>query len=207
MFTVTVKDNVAPSIVNVSTSLTSLWPPNHKMVDVLVNYTATDNCGVANTTISVTSNEPELSNENDDKAPDWQILDNHHIKLRAERLGSGHGRVYTIKIVSTDLGGNVTYKTVQVIVPHDMSDNEREKLTVTATPNPSHNYFIIDIRSNDNEKKVNIRVLNNRGVLFVVRNNLLPNQTLELGSSLPSGIYYLEAIQGNKKETIKLIKQ
>jgi hypothetical protein len=49
------------------------------------------------------------------------IVDAHHLQLRAERAGSGIGRIYTIRIVSTDSSGNTTSTTVTVQVPHDRS--------------------------------------------------------------------------------------
>ncbi|MDB5084956.1 MAG: hypothetical protein JWN30_1842, partial [Bacilli bacterium] len=43
--------------------------------------------------------------------------------LRANRLGDGTGRVYTITYTVTDYAGNSTSKTVTVTVPHDMGNN------------------------------------------------------------------------------------
>ena len=54
-------------------------------------------------------------------SPDWQIVDAHHVNLRAERSGTGTGRIYTITITCTDGGGHTTTKTVVVTVP--MSQN------------------------------------------------------------------------------------
>src|SRR4029453_8528437 len=44
-FNVTVNDADPPMITSVSASPDVLWPPNHKMVPVVVSATATDNCG------------------------------------------------------------------------------------------------------------------------------------------------------------------
>ena len=41
------------------------------------------------------------------------------VQLRAERDGSGDGRVYTITFRVTDINGNSTTVTAEVIVPHD----------------------------------------------------------------------------------------
>jgi WD40 repeat protein len=43
--TVTVVDNMPPLITDASVDRPTLWPPNHRMVDVTVSYTASDNCG------------------------------------------------------------------------------------------------------------------------------------------------------------------
>ena len=54
-----------------------------------------------------------------DTAPDWEILDAHHVRLRAERGGAGAGRIYTIGITATDSGGGSSIQQVMVTVPHN----------------------------------------------------------------------------------------
>jgi len=111
--TVTVVDNTPPTISNASAAPSELWPPNKKMVNVTINYAATDNCGQKTCNInSVTCNE-SISGS------DYTIVDAHHVKLRADRLGSGNGRIYTINIICTDGSGNPSNQAVKVTVPHD----------------------------------------------------------------------------------------
>jgi hypothetical protein len=117
--TVTVVDATPPVIGDGSATPHSLWPPNHGMVDIIVNYTASDACGSATTSLAVASNEPVNGTGDGDTAPDWEIVDNHHVRLRAERAGTGTGRIYTIMITAVDLAGNPTTQTVVVTVPHD----------------------------------------------------------------------------------------
>ena len=204
-FTVTVQDKQLPVINNLSVSQTTLWPPDHKLKDVTVNYTTTDNCGIANTQISVSSDEPVQSRDKDDQSPDWQILDSHHIRLRAERLENGNGRTYSIKVTATDVSGNKNTSIVTVKVPRSIS-NPHSNLTVTASPNPSHNYFIIAINSNSRDK-INARLLNNRGNVLATINNITAPETLKIGDRLTAGIYFLETTQSSITKTIKLIKQ
>jgi uncharacterized repeat protein (TIGR01451 family) len=119
--TVTIS-NPPPVISNVSVDPPVLWPPNHKMIDVLVDYSVADNCTPANAiacSLSVSSNEPENGTGDGDTSPDWIVVDAHHLRLRAERAGTGSGRVYTITITCTDSGGNSSSRTVTVIVPHN----------------------------------------------------------------------------------------
>jgi hypothetical protein len=121
-FKVTVEDRESPLISNASASPSSLWPPNHKMEDVAINYTTADNCtpsGSIVCTLSVTSNEPVEGGGDGDTSPDWEVIDAHNVRLRAERSGGGNGRIYTITIRCTDAAGNVTTQTVTVTVPHD----------------------------------------------------------------------------------------
>jgi 6-phosphogluconolactonase len=99
----------APVITGATASPAVLWPPNHKFVDVTIDYTETSNCS-STCTLSVTSNEPGPN--------EWIIVDEHHVQLLAERNGRGSGRVYTITITCTNEGGNTT-QDVTVLVPHD----------------------------------------------------------------------------------------
>ncbi len=116
-FTIRVNDTEFPVVSNPTTSPNSLWPPNHQMIEVTVNYTATDNCQGLNCVLTVTSNEPINGLGDGDTAPDWQIVDAHHVLLRSERSGKGKGRTYTITTTCTDASGNVTTKTSTVFVP------------------------------------------------------------------------------------------
>jgi hypothetical protein len=115
--TLTVIDDTPPTITGVAVDHPVLSPPNHKMVDVTVNYSSADNCGATNCSLSVSSNEPINGSDDGDTAPDWEIVDSHHVRLRAERAGGGTGRVYTITITCTDGSGNSTRTTVTVSVP------------------------------------------------------------------------------------------
>ncbi len=101
-------------------SPSSLWPPNHKMIAVTVSYSISGGCGTDACSItSVTSNEPLNGTGDGNTSPDWQIVDGHHVNLRAERAGSGSGRVYTITVTCTDGGGHTTTKSVAVTVAHN----------------------------------------------------------------------------------------
>jgi hypothetical protein len=101
-FDVIVYDTEAPVISDISEYFEPLWPPNHKMVQVPIDYIVTDNCGTTTTELSITSNEPENGLGDGDQAPDWEILDEHNVLLRAERAGNGNGREYYISIKSYD---------------------------------------------------------------------------------------------------------
>jgi hypothetical protein len=130
--TVTVQDTIPP-VVTVAAIPNLLWPPDHKMVSVNTTVVATDSCDPAPSVIlaSVTSNEPDDSPGEGNAqvagdiqgasigTPDFQVL------LRAERNGSGPGRVYTITYQATDASGNSGSASAQVIVPHDMGQGRK----------------------------------------------------------------------------------
>jgi Beta-propeller repeat len=109
-----------PTITDISVNPTVLWPPNHQMVNVMVNYNVTAGCGGTTTSsLSVASNEPVNGIGDGNTSPDWVVLGPYNLELRAERAGTGTGRIYTITIFSKDTFGNTASQTVTVSVPHD----------------------------------------------------------------------------------------
>jgi hypothetical protein len=117
---VTVVDTTPSAITNPTASPSSLWPPNHKMVDVTVAYGLSDNCaGVVASSLSISCNEPVNGGGDGNTSVDWQVIDAHHVQLRAERSGTGIDRIYTIAITALDAAGNVSSTSVSVIVSHN----------------------------------------------------------------------------------------
>ena len=119
---VTVADTTKPTITSLSASPASLWPPNHKMAAVTVSATATDACNSSAPVCQITgisSNEPVNGLGDGDTAPDWQITGPLTANLRAERSGTGTGRIYTVQVTCTDQQGLSTVGSTTVTVPHD----------------------------------------------------------------------------------------
>ena len=116
---VNVIDDTPPVIAGASVDKPTLWPPNHQLVDVIVSYTATDNCGAVISALGVSSNEPINGPGDGNSVTDWEIVDEHHVRLRAERSGQGNGRTYTITITATDSHGNASSQIVTVRVAHN----------------------------------------------------------------------------------------
>jgi len=117
---VNVVDTTAPAMSDLLLSATQLWPPNHQMVDVSVAYSATD-LSPTSCSLSVSSNEPLNGLGDGDMTPDWIIVDEHHLRLRAERSAAGNGRVYTVTADCRDSFGNATHKSASVNVPKSNS--------------------------------------------------------------------------------------
>src|SRR5213593_3036288 len=64
----------APLIHDLTACPSILWPPNHRMVPVVVNVDATDDSGVAPCRIlAVKSNEPSNGSGDGHHSPDWEI--------------------------------------------------------------------------------------------------------------------------------------
>jgi uncharacterized repeat protein (TIGR01451 family) len=111
--------NPPPAISGLSANPAVLWPPNHKMVNVALNYGVSDNCDASLApVISITSNQPANSRGDGNTASDWQVIDSHHLLLLSERSGDSD-RDYTITVTVTDSAGSPARSSVTVIVPHD----------------------------------------------------------------------------------------
>ena len=117
-------DSTPPEL-NITLNPNSLWPPNHKLVDILASVTVTDDNdpNPIIELVSIESNEPDNGLGDGDKPNDIQEADfgqeDYDFKLRSERSGNGNGRVYTITYSATDESGNSTTATATVSVPHD----------------------------------------------------------------------------------------
>jgi hypothetical protein len=124
-FNVTVLDSTAPVFTGLTASPNVLWPANHKMVSVNLTAAVADTVDPSPVTriVSVTSNEPVNGTGDGDTGPDWEITGDLTLYLRAERAGTGTGRIYTITVESRDRFGNAAVRTATVTVPKSKSKN------------------------------------------------------------------------------------
>ncbi|MEO6230506.1 MAG: T9SS type A sorting domain-containing protein, partial [Ferruginibacter sp.] len=86
--------------------------------------------------------------------------------------------------------------------------NEANKgaLKLRATPNPSSNYFTVNISSKNNQL-VNVIVTDAAGRIVERKQNITANSTIQIGNRLPAGLYFVEVLQGAEKQRLKLVKQ
>lgn len=111
--------DTTPPLASIQATPGVLWPPNHALVAVQIQLTATDDSGTF--TVEgpfVTSSDPIDGLGDGDTAPDWVIDSQYAIRLRAERSGPERGRTYTIKYVVRDPSGNSVTVAATVTVPH-----------------------------------------------------------------------------------------
>jgi len=113
-----------PPIITLNAPI-SLWPPNHKYHTVTVAemvQSVSDNCPISINDVVievVTSDEPEDALGEGNTIDDIVIgADCRSVQLRAERAGTGDGRVYTVTLLLRDSGGAVTRADFEVSVPH-----------------------------------------------------------------------------------------
>jgi hypothetical protein len=121
--TVVVRDTTAPSLL-FTLSPNDLFPPNHKLAPIVASVAASDICDPSPSIqlISITSNEADDGLGDGDTTGDIQEADigtnDTSFLLRAERSGTGTGRIYTVTYRATDASSNTTVKTATVFVRH-----------------------------------------------------------------------------------------
>lgn len=122
-------DTTAP-VLSVSASPSSLWPPNHKLTRINVTVSVSDDTdpNPAVKLVSITCDDdgkinlkphPKLKACDPGDVNAAFGTDDRDLALRAERLGSGPGRVYEITYSAEDAAGNKAVATTTVTVTHD----------------------------------------------------------------------------------------
>ncbi len=107
-------DTTAPVISGLGTNKAVLWPPNHKMVNIVIGGTVSDNASSIASAVFTVTDEYGIYNKTVSGLGSV-------ITLEAWRDGDDYdGRVYTITAVVTDNAGNQSTGSTTVLVPHDM---------------------------------------------------------------------------------------
>lgn len=119
-------DNTPPDI-TLSVSPDTLWPPNHKLVEVMAVVTVSDNYDPSPAVV-LSSIE---SSSGSDIAPDVESAEtgteDYSFWLRAETEDDGSDRIYVITYTATDAAANSSHATVDVTVPHDLGKKTGQK--------------------------------------------------------------------------------
>jgi hypothetical protein len=112
--------NQPPDCTLASTSINKLWPPNHKMSPVNINgITDPDDDPVSIIVTSIQQDEPVNDLGDGNTNPDGSGIGTSTAKLRAERSGTGNGRVYIVGFTASDDKEANCSGFITVGVPHD----------------------------------------------------------------------------------------
>jgi hypothetical protein len=115
-FVTRIVDNRPPGCASAFASPNVLWPPNGKLVPIVIQgLTDPDGDPVTLTVTAVRQDEP-LTRAG---IPDATGLGTPNIQIRADRAGGRDGRVYRITFEARDGQGGTCTGTVTVCVPHD----------------------------------------------------------------------------------------
>lgn len=130
-----------PMIAGLSATPSVLAPADHSLATVQVHYSVITSCGAsATTTLTATSNEPDAGTGAGDLPNDIGIVDNHTVRLRAERADAGSGRTYTIQVRVVDSANLEATQNVTVTVPAGSSGGSMTSVMLTTdvmSPQPS----------------------------------------------------------------------
>jgi hypothetical protein len=108
----------------------SIWPPNHKMVDVTATVNLTDALSGPDGFVlsSVSSDEADSGLGGGDVPNDIQDFDmgttDTEGQVRAERDDASDGRTYSVVYVGSDLAGNTAQCDLPVQILHDKGRND-----------------------------------------------------------------------------------
>jgi len=143
-FNVIVQDTTPP-VVRFNTQVTSMWPANHRLINVGFRGTVRDACDPNPVvTIQVFSDEEDEvptgdGNFSPDAKPGHSFAPNLlPLRLRTERSGGGDGRVYLILVTATDSSGNVGHACGTVVVPHSQSSAAKRSVQSQAAAALAH---------------------------------------------------------------------
>ena len=115
-------------------TVATLWPPNHGMVAVGITGVTDPDNNVTITITGVTQDEPTNGLGDGDTPIDAVINGDGTVLLRAERSGTGDGRVYRIAFTASDFEGS-TSGVVKVSVPHSMKESAIEGVAIYNSTN------------------------------------------------------------------------
>jgi uncharacterized repeat protein (TIGR01451 family) len=97
-----------------------LWPPNHKFVTVAIaGVTDPDGDLLTTNIVGISQDEPLRGRGDGNTCPDGKGVGTSSVSVRAERSGTGDGRVYHVVFTASDGKGGQCTGSVRICVPHD----------------------------------------------------------------------------------------
>ncbi len=113
--------NNAPDCSQAAASPDSLWPPNHKAVDIaIMGITDPDGDPITLTITTIEQDEPVNGVADGNTSPDGFGVGTAQAQVRSERSGQGNGRIYEIGFDAEDgQGASCTGIVLVGVVPHD----------------------------------------------------------------------------------------
>ncbi|MBN1779963.1 PD40 domain-containing protein [bacterium] len=227
---VTVQDTQAPSIA-AELSVTELWPPNHKMVDITATVDVADLCQeyVSFVLDTIISNEPDDAKGLGDgeTVDDIQNAEfgtpDTEFSLRAERDGKGTGRFYEVIYLALDGAGNtaviadtVWVRESQKKLKKDIAGSGAAPETFALYPNyPNPFNPSTEIQFSLTETRhVILIIYNSKGQEVICltdadypagRHAVTWNSTDALGRAVSSGLYFFKLNAGEFSDIGKMM--
>jgi uncharacterized protein YjdB len=204
-FTVTVLDNVNPTI-SCPGNITQTISGNKCNTSVTTpNPTFSDNCGVSKLTWV-------MSGATTGSSASYGI---NYVGSRTFNVG-----ITTVTYTVKDGSGNsascsYTVKVMNSHCPNSPARKGNEEYTgswnrndldVSVMPNPSEHQFRIVVRGEDVNSPISLRVMDVNGKVIEARRGLVCGQTIVLGDLYKNGVYMVELVQGDRRKVVRLVK-
>lgn len=124
LYDLTIECNQPPDCSQAAASIDTIWPPNHRFVDIsVIDVTDPDGDPITITIDGISQDEPVDTYGDGSFTPDGHGVGTDTAQVRAERVGTkkvpGNGRVYHIAFTASDDKDGKCYGEVLVGVPHD----------------------------------------------------------------------------------------
>lgn len=222
-----------PPELTISVSPDQLWPPNHKMVDIVVSIVTSDEYYSDPSVIleSVVSSEPDDAPGGGDGNTNGDIqgadfgTDDREFQLRAERDAKGSSRIYTITYKAIDVSGNEAVAVTSVSVPHDQGDLKKHSILADESsssesyarfqnhPNPFNPETSISYTIPE-ASHVTLEIYNISGERIATLINEQSDSGYhsvnwdskdDLGRSVAGGIYFCKIQVGSYHKTIRML--
>ena len=117
-----VNENLPPDCSGAYASVSSLWPPNHKLASVsILGVTDPDGDPLVVSATAIAQDEAVDAAGSGATCPDATGIGLDTVGLRSERSGQGDGRFYHVAFQAVDRCNAVCTGEVAVAVPHDRS--------------------------------------------------------------------------------------
>jgi hypothetical protein len=134
--------------------------------------------------------------------------------------------INVVNITSTNAAGNVIicHKTSQetntiavdqnAVAAHLLHGdylgtcNEPNQLTllrITASPNPSRDYFVITVEGGNVGEKISVAISDAMGRVIEVKENIF-TKSFRIGKNYIPGLYFIHAVQGSQLASLTLVK-
>jgi uncharacterized repeat protein (TIGR02543 family) len=141
-----------------------------------------------------------------------------YIQVRDVRCGNNNDKVSLCKpgansicvsanAVQAQVNGGAFLGDCQVLTtraPIGKPEIENAGMTLNVLPNPSSQGFEVKLNlKGDNKAEFIVRDISGR---IIEKRNIQSSQTLKIGGTYSSGMYFAELVQGNERITLKLIK-
>jgi hypothetical protein len=112
--------------------------------------------------------------------------------------------VVIARSTSTVTINNSTTVVKTAVLSPEVSAEVGDKLTLTASPNPSSTQFTL--RISGGEGPLTLRAIDVLGRPVEIRSSVQPNSTLTIGGGWTGGAYFIEVFDKRQRVTLKLLK-